>query len=130
MRIYLDASPIIYWVEKVAPYHAQVDVRLRGAGTILVSSPLALMECLVRPLRRGDAGLVQDYDVFFSSQVLDRVELTEGIFRRAAEIRAQHNFRTPDSVHLAAAQASACDVFLTNDAALKAFRDFTVEIVS
>ncbi len=51
MRIYLDASPIIYWVEKVLPFHAL-------------------------------------------------------------------------------AMAAACDVFLTNDAGLKAFHQIAVEVVS
>jgi hypothetical protein len=59
MRIYLDASPIIYWVEKVAAYYVQVDMHLRQPGVALVSSHLALLECLVHPLRSGQPGLVQ-----------------------------------------------------------------------
>ena len=49
------------------------------------------------------------------------VPFTPGVFRRAAEIRAQFNFRTPDALHLAAAVEAACDVFLTNDAQLTRF---------
>jgi len=36
---------------------------------------------------------------------------------------------TPDALHLAAAVAGACDVFLTNDAALKTFPPIAVEVV-
>jgi len=130
MRIYLDASPIIYWVEKVAAYYAQVDARIKQAGVTLASSHLALMECLILPLRQGQSGLKQDYDDFFATQLTELVPFTESVFRMAADIRARHNFRTPDALHLAAALAAACDVFLTNDAGLKAFPQITVEVVS
>jgi uncharacterized protein len=102
MRIYLDASPIIYWVEKVAAYYPQVDVRIKQAGVQLVSSHLALLECLVLPLPQGQSGLKQDYDDFFGTQISDLVLFTEPVFRQAADIRAQHNYRTPDALHLAA----------------------------
>jgi predicted nucleic acid-binding protein len=51
------------------------------------------------------------------------------VFRRAAEIRAQFNFRTPDALHLAAASEAACDVFLTNEAQLTRFTGLSVEVV-
>jgi predicted nucleic acid-binding protein len=130
MRLYLDASPLIYWVEKAAAYYPQVDARIKQAGVTLVSSHLALLECLVLPLRQGQSGLQQDYDDFFATQVTDLVPFTESVFRKAADIRAKHNFRTPDALHLAAALVGACDVFLTNDAALKTFPDIAVEVVS
>jgi predicted nucleic acid-binding protein len=130
MRLYLDASPIIYWVEKVPAYHPKVDLRIKQAGVTLVSSHLALTECLVLPLRLGQTGLIQDYDQLFGSPLIEIVSFTEAVFRKAAEIRASHHFRTPDSLHLAAALAGACDVFLTNDAALQGFPGVAVEVVS
>lgn len=129
MRLYLDAAPIIYWVEKVAAFYPQVDARVKQAGVTLVSSHLALMECLVLPLRQGPSGLQQDYDQFFATQIADIVAFTETVFRTAAEIRATHNYRTPDALHLAAALAGGCDEFLTNDAALKGFPRIAVEVV-
>ena len=87
------------------------------------------MECLVLPLRQGQTGLKQDYDDFFATQVAELVSFTEPIFRQAADIRAQYNFRTPDALQLAAALATACDVFFTNDARLKAFPQIIVEVV-
>jgi predicted nucleic acid-binding protein len=130
MRVYLDASPVIYWVEAVPGYIAKVDHRLKQPGTVLVASDLTRMECLVRPLRAGNAALVQDYEDFFATEVAELIAFNTALFRRAAEIRATHNFKTPDALHLAAAVAGACDLFLTNDAALKAFPDITVEVVA
>ena len=130
MRVYLDASPIIYLVEQVAPFMARVLARLTAPNIVVVSSDLARMEALVKPLRNKDAALVQNFDSFFVAQVAHMVPLGQAVFRQAAEIRAEHKFRTPDALHLAAALAAACDTLLTNDAALKAFPGITVEVVS
>jgi predicted nucleic acid-binding protein len=46
---------------------------------------------------------------------------------RAAEIRAQYGFKTPDAIHLAAAVVSGGDAFLTNDHRLDRFADIAVE---
>jgi predicted nucleic acid-binding protein len=118
MRIYVDSSPVIYAVQRVPPYATAVDARLGAAGVVIVSSELTRLECLVLPLRNADARLVADFDAFFSTQVGHLVPFTPAVFRRAAEIRAQFNFRTPDALHLAAAVEAACDRFLTNDARL------------
>jgi predicted nucleic acid-binding protein len=130
MRLYLDASPIIYWVERVPAFYSRVDTHIKQPGVLLVSTHLALLECLVRPLRAADNALAKDYEDFFATQLAELVPFTDAVFRRAAEIRATHNFRTPDALHLAAAVAGSCDQFLTNDAALTRFPDLTVTAVS
>jgi len=130
MRVYLDASPIIYLVEQVAPFVSNVVARLAAPGVVMVSSDLARLEALVKPLRQKDAGLVRDFDDFFARQVTQVLAFTEPVFRKASAIRAAHNFRTPDALHLAVALAGACDLFLTNDARLQAFPDITVEVVT
>jgi hypothetical protein len=48
------------------------------------------------------------------------VEFTGAVFRRAAEIRASGNFKTPGALHLAAAVEGGCTAFLTNDTHLLA----------
>jgi predicted nucleic acid-binding protein len=69
---------------------------------------------------------LKDYDQFFATQLADLVAFSEAVFRKAAAIRATHNFRTPDALHLAAAMMGGCDVFLTNDAGLKGFPGIAV----
>ena len=44
----------------------------------------------------------------------------------AAELRAQHNIRTPDALQLATAMDSGCEAFLTNDRSLKRVKDIDV----
>src|SRR5262245_61586261 len=129
MRIYLDAAPIIYTVEQAMPFAAAVDARLATPGIALVASELTRLECIVVPLRTGNAALVQDFEDFFATRVGLMVPFTRAVFQRAAEIRARHNFKTPDALHLAAAIEGACVAFLTNDARLTRFTGITVEVV-
>ncbi len=128
-RIYLDSSPVIYLVQQVVPFWTAVRTRLSASGVVCVSSDLTRMECLVLPLRNGDSRLVADFDTFFSAEVAEMVPFTPAVFRRAAEIRAQFNFRTPDALHLAAAMEAVCDLFLTNDALLTRYPGLTVEVI-
>jgi predicted nucleic acid-binding protein len=130
MRIYLDSAPVIYAVEQVAPFFNAVDARLSAPGVVLVASDLTRMECRVKPLRDGDPDLVRDYDDYFENAVAETVSLSREVVDRATEIRAQHKFKTPDALHLAAAMVAGCDVFLTNDHRLDAFTGIPIEVLS
>jgi uncharacterized protein len=127
MRYYLDTSPIIYDVEDTAPFAAAVDAKLSVAGLMLVTSELTRLECRVKPLRESNAKLLQDFDDYFLFTIAELIPLTRDVIDRATEIRANFNFKTPDSLHLAAAMISHCDVFLTNDQRLSRFTGIRTE---
>jgi uncharacterized protein len=129
VRIYLDAAPVIYTVEQVPLYAAAVDARLSAHSVVRVASDLTRMECRVKPLRGGNADLLKDFNDYFEGAVAEIVALSCEVIDRATEIRAQYGFKTPDAIHLAAAVASGCDVFLTNDHRLDRFTDITIEVV-
>jgi uncharacterized protein len=129
MRIYLDAAPVIYLVEQVAPQAAAVDARMSAPGVVRVASHLTRMECRVKPLRSGDHALLLDFDTFFTGTIAEIVPLSHSVIDRATEIRAQYGFKSPDAIHLAAAVESACDLFLTNDQQLTRFTAIVVEVV-
>ena len=57
------------------------------------------------------------------------VPLTRDVIDAATLIRARYGFATPDAIHLGAAMASGCDVFLTNDNRLARFGEMSVEVV-
>ena len=130
MRLYLDAAPVIYTVEQVEGFATAVDERIGSSEVTLVASDLTRMECRVKPLREGNAELLKDFDEFFNGAISEVVVLSRPIMDRATEIRARHGFRTPDSIHLAAAVESSCDVFLTNDHRLDRFIDIRYELVT
>lgn len=115
--IYLDSCIVIYATEDAGPRGASLRRMLAEAGGEIVAiSPLVMLECLVGPLRDDNLMLRDHYErVFTQFHVLD---LGSDVYRRAAELRAKHGIRTPDALHLAAAQLSGCDVLWTNDARL------------
>jgi predicted nucleic acid-binding protein len=83
----------------------------------------------VGPIRRSDARLLAEFDVFFATTVGEIVPLSRDVLDRATEVRAQHGFATPDAIHLAAALVAGCDVFLTNDHRLNRAVGIQVEVV-
>ena len=116
---YLDACIVIYAVEDDGPRGNAFRQRLADArDTEFAISPLVTMECIVGPLRNDNLTLHDHY-----LRALDnfrRLDLGEGQFMRAAQLRARHGLRTPDALHLAVAQLAGCDELWTNDNRLAA----------
>ncbi len=129
MRVYLDAAPVIYLVENTQPFAASVEAYLSRSGVELVASDLTRLECRVKPMRDGDSVLVRQFDDFFGAVVHEIVPLSRAVMDHATEIRARLGIRTPDAMHVAAALAGRCDIFLTNDHRLDRAVGIKVDIV-
>ena len=129
MRIYLDSAPVIYVVERHAPYDEYLDARLSITSDVLIASELTRLECRILPIREDNHRVLQDFDDYFATRVLEMVPLTREVMDMATLIRAQYGFATPDAIHLGAAMASGCHVFLTNDNRLSRFSEVSVEVV-
>lgn len=127
MRIYFDSVAMIYLEERVEPWLSRIQTKLSVPDVRVVYSDLVWMECRVKPIRLRDANLLADCDTVFANSELTSINFS--VFDRATQIRANHRFRTPDSIHLAAAVNSGCDVFLTNDQQLAPFPDVRVEVI-
>jgi hypothetical protein len=91
--MYLDAAPVIYTVEQVAPYASAVDAHLSGPGVVHVASDLTRLECRVRPFRDGNLALLHDFDDYFAGTVAELVALSRAVLDRATEIRVYHGFK-------------------------------------
>lgn len=112
--IYLDSCMVIYAVEDDGDRGNTVRQRLAGAGDEVVAiSPLVTLECLVGPLRDENLGLHDHY--LRALDQFHRLPLDEKEYIRAAELRARYGLRTPDALHLAAAQLHGCNELWTND---------------
>jgi predicted nucleic acid-binding protein len=129
MRYYLDAAPIIYLIEQSQPFATAIRSKLAALGVVPITSELARLECRVKPMRDGSQALLQDFDDYFANSIAEIFPLTRDVIDLATEIRAQYNFKTPDSIHLAAAVISNCDVFMTNDQRLNRFTGITIETI-
>jgi predicted nucleic acid-binding protein len=129
-RIALDASLFIYLIEKNPTFFAKVEPLFReiDSGAVRgVTSVLALLEVLVRPIEVGATALADDFrNALRMSPNLDLVPMDAAIADLAAGVRARHGFRTPDAIHLATALHVGADAFVTNDARLAAFTDLPV----
>jgi predicted nucleic acid-binding protein len=127
VRLYFDTTNTIYHVEQVSPYAASIHSRLAIPGTRVAMSDLTRMECLVKPLRNGDLKLVAEFQLAFSAAEV--VPMIPAVFDKAAEIRAVFNFKTPDSLYLAAAVVHGCGAFYTHDHRLSKYTGLTVEVL-
>ena len=112
--IYLDSCIVIYLVEKHPVFYEPIQQRFRNhVDEGFAISPLVILECVVGPLKRKDAELGRRFEQFFATTT--HFELDEAVFRRAAEKRAQLSLKTPDALHLSAAEYYGCSQLWTND---------------
>ncbi len=112
--IYLDSCVVIYAVEDDGARGDEVRRRLvESVDAVVAISPLVTLECLVGPLREENLVLRDHY--VRALQQFRVLPLEPEHYVRAAELRARHGIRTPDALHLAAAQMHGCDQLWTND---------------
>ncbi len=130
MIVYLDTNVVIYVVEQNPVFGPKARTRLattRAADDTLTISDLTRMECLVGPLKSGDAAVAADFHAFFG--VTNVVAITAAVCDLAARTRATHNFKPMDALQLAAAVEHGANVFLTADGRLSSFLGLTVEVL-
>jgi predicted nucleic acid-binding protein len=115
----LDTAPLIYFIEGHPRYLQTVTPffeTLSQGEFRVVTSVITLLEVLIHPFRQGNAELAQQYrDILFNAEGLTTVTLSEQIAEQAAQLRAQHNLRTPDAIEIATATHLNASYFLTND---------------
>ena len=130
--VYMDANPIIYTVEKHPVYGPLLEPLWRAAQAKtmeVVSSELALLETLVRPLKSGDIQLQRDYEKALLGTDLRLLPITQAILREAARLRATTKLRTPDALHAATSQFASCGLFVTNDVGFRGVPGLPVVIL-
>jgi hypothetical protein len=94
MIVYLDTNVVIYTVEQNPVFGPKVRTRLaaaRAAGDTLMLSDLTRMECLVGPLKSGDAALEADFHTFFGVTNVVAITATGATGLRTSEPRTISN---------------------------------------
>lgn len=132
-KVGLDTQPFIYHFQERTGY-IDLTRKLFGAiekGTLNAStSTITLMELLIKPFRDGDSEAVEKY--VFVLRTFPNLKLTpldDRVARRAAEIRAKYNLRTPDAIQIASALEDGAEAFFTNDRRLRKVRDIDVHVL-
>lgn len=122
-RVYLDTSPIIYYLE-----HSQLYVwKMKGffehcldRHVQIVTSVLTFEEYFVYPYASGKTELIDNFKRFVKYMGIEVVDIDREIAEKVAEIRGRFkNFKAMDSLQIAAAVVSKCDLFITNDKQLR-----------
>lgn len=118
-RIALDSSVFIYHVEANPRYAALTETIfpwLESRGGSAVTSTITMTELLVPAYRDLDQRRVNKfYGLLSKYPNLDWIAPTLEIADIAAQIRAQHGFRTPDAFEAATAAYSALTGLISND---------------
>ena len=130
--IYIDASGLIYSMERVEPYRTLLEPMWQEAqdGNItIVSSPLIVIEALVKPLRDGNTEIESQYRELFASNAVRLLDASYQVFEDAASIRAETGLRTPDAIHAATALLAECTLFVTNDTDFRRVRRLPIVVL-
>jgi predicted nucleic acid-binding protein len=129
----LDTTPLICFIEWHSVYHPvlrPVFAALAEGYFLAVTSTVTLLETLVLPLRNKRLDLAHEYEqILLHARHLTSYNLSPAIAVRAAEIRADYQFRTPDAIQLATAVYAEATFFLTNDRALQRFSELNVVLL-
>ena len=116
--VYLDASGLIYSVERVEPYRTLLEPMWHEAedgNLTVVSSPILVIEALVKPLRDRNTEIEMQYRELFASNGVRLLDASYQVFEDAARLRAGTGLKTPDALHAATALRASCALFITND---------------
>lgn len=116
--VYLDASGLIYSVERIEPYRTLLEPMWQAAqegDLTLVSSPILIVETLVKPLRDGNSEIEEQYRELFGANAVQLLQASYPVFEDAARLRAEARLTTPDAIHAATALRAGCTLFVTND---------------
>ncbi|MBN8727148.1 MAG: type II toxin-antitoxin system VapC family toxin [Xanthomonadales bacterium] len=117
--IYLDTCLLVYAIEGHPEFGARVLEALSAEppGRYAIT-PLVKLECLAAPMRTGNLVLQQYYEQALEQLVL--LPMTDEVFVQGARLRARFGIKTPDALHLAAAQHHGCSALWTHDERLVA----------
>lgn len=133
-RIYIEAAPLIYYVEEHTSYLQYMDAivaHIENYSIQAISSVISLTEVLAHPLRLGKTELEQEYrDILLNSDTFQLIPVTTLTAESAARLRAAYNLRTPDALHVASAIESGCDAFLTNDLGLRRVKELHILVLN
>ena len=122
-RAYFDSNVFIYLMEGFVSFEASLnEIReaILNREVQVFTSELTLCEVLVAPFRDEKAELVLMYKNFIEeSGAFQLLPTTKETYFRASLIRAKSRLKTADAIHVATAMNAVCNVFVTNDKAIK-----------
>ena len=127
MKVFLDTTPIIYFLEEDINYADKVErifSEILESSKMIVTSTITCTEYLTYPYRTGNTEKVKVFFEFLTDCEIMIRSIDVEIAMKAAQIRAEYkDFKTMDCLQLATACIQGCDLVLTNDKQLRQFRE-------
>lgn len=121
--LFLDTAPLIYFIEAKEPYFSKILplFAANDRGTFqFISSTLTLEEVLVAPFRENKTQLITKYETALTqSPNIKLYDIDQQVAKKAAQLRASYQVKTPDALQLATAIVYQADFFISNDKQLK-----------
>jgi predicted nucleic acid-binding protein len=121
--VYLDTNIFIYALEGFTEYRPVLTTlfaAVENKQLTIATSELTLAECLVKPCKDNNNKLKELYSSFIqTSYFLTVLPVDRECLIKSAELRAEIGVKLPDAIHIASAIEYECEVFLTNDKAIK-----------
>ena len=129
-QLYIDSNIIIYYIEGSEESQRQADVLFEYAESnniILMTSEIAIGECLYGAYKRGRKDSVEKFEMLFDDTGLFHfIPVDIEIIMRAAKIGAENKLKIIDALHFASAIDVECDAFVTNDRGIQSSPDLKV----
>ena len=126
-KVFLDTTPLIYFLDSDVNFGNKtksIFEEILSNGKTIVSSVITCEEYLVYPYRTNNQDKIDVFYDFTSACGIKLIPISTEIAEKAASIRAQYkDFKAMDSLQLAVAIKTDCDLFLTNDKQLRQFKD-------
>lgn len=122
-RVFIDTAPIIYYLENSSLYRENIGkffTKCIEKNVQIVTSAITIEEYLVFPYTSGKIEYVDNFKKFIEYMNIEVVDVDSKIAEQGAKIRSQYKtFKAMDALQIAAAIASECDMFFTNDKQLR-----------
>lgn len=122
-KITLDTVVFIYALEgndQFGERAKQIFTAIEQGKCQGFASDLVLAELMVKPLREGKPEIAEEYALELPKfPNLTFLNPTREIIITTAKLRGNTNLKLIDAIHLATAIQKKCEIFITNDTAMK-----------
>lgn len=129
-RLYVDSNVIIYYIEGEEESQRLAESLFERADALrveLVTSEIAIGECLYGAYKRGRADSVERFESLFEDVGLFRLVPVEAeTMKQAAKLGAAHGLKLIDAIHAASAIEAGCDALVTNDRGIRSTEELRV----
>lgn len=126
-KVFLDTTPLIYFLDNDVNFGNKTKAifeEILSNDKTIVSSVITCEEYLVYPYRTDNQEKIDVFFEFTDACGIDLTPISTEIAKLAAKIRAEYkDFKAMDSLQLAVAVYTGCDLFLTNDKQLRQFKE-------